>query len=182
MGFFDSVKNALGGGDKITDSVKGPSLVLREAGIDPANMKFDINSDGSVAVNGWVDSQVISDRVSELLGKIPSVKAVHNNLQIGAPAAEAPPAAEPVEPADPPAQPAPEPATVNPEAAQPLNQTAAAASGHEYTVQAGDSLWKIAEAELGNGARYMEIFEANTDILDNPDLIKPGQVLKIPAA
>ena len=47
-------------------------------------------------------------------------------------------------------------------------------------MQPGDSLWKIAEAELGSGARYTEIFEANRDILDNPDLIKPGQVLKIP--
>ncbi|KAA9133577.1 LysM peptidoglycan-binding domain-containing protein [Marinihelvus fidelis] len=58
--------------------------------------------------------------------------------------------------------------------------TADAATGRTYTVQAGDSLWKIAEAMYGSGARYTAIFEANRDILDDPDRIHPGQELKIP--
>ena len=49
-----------------------------------------------------------------------------------------------------------------------------------YTVQSGDSLWKIAEELYGSGAKYQHIFEANRDILDDPDRIMPGQVLKIP--
>lgn len=51
-----------------------------------------------------------------------------------------------------------------------------------YTVKAGDTLSKIAKDQLGDGAAYMRIFEANRDQLNNPDLIKPGQVLKIPAS
>jgi nucleoid-associated protein YgaU len=172
MGFMDSIKNALGGGKK-EQGVKGPSTVLREAGIDPENMKFEIKGDGTVNVNGYADSLVIKDRVTELVSKIPAVSKVNNNLQVGAP-----PAAEPEPHVEPPAQPAPEPATVNPEAAVP--DEADVAAGDTYTVQAGDSLWKISEEQLGSGARYMEIFQANTDILENPDLIKPGQVLKIP--
>lgn len=51
-----------------------------------------------------------------------------------------------------------------------------------YTVQAGDTLSKIAKEHLGNANSYMAIFEANKDQLSDPDKIKPGQVLKIPAA
>ena len=50
-----------------------------------------------------------------------------------------------------------------------------------YTVKAGDTLSKIAKEYLGDSNAYMKIFEANRDQLKNPDLIKPGQVLKIPA-
>lgn len=50
-----------------------------------------------------------------------------------------------------------------------------------YTVVKGDSLSKIAKREYGSANRWRAIFEANRDQLDDPDLIKPGQVLKIPA-
>jgi nucleoid-associated protein YgaU len=59
-------------------------------------------------------------------------------------------------------------------------QPGASASPMTYTVKAGDTLSKIAKEHLGQASAYMEIFEANRDQLTNPDLIKPGQVLKIP--
>ena len=49
-----------------------------------------------------------------------------------------------------------------------------------YTVKAGDTLSKIAQQQLGDGNAYMAIFDANRDQLQDPDKIKPGQVLKIP--
>lgn len=49
-----------------------------------------------------------------------------------------------------------------------------------YEVKSGDSLSKIAKEFYGNPMQYKEIFEMNTDILTNPDLIKVGQVLKMP--
>ena len=54
--------------------------------------------------------------------------------------------------------------------------------GRTYTVQAGDTLSKIAKTHLGDANAYMKIFNANTDQLSDPDKIKPGQVLKIPSA
>ncbi len=58
---------------------------------------------------------------------------------------------------------------------------AAAAGGEEtYEVVAGDTLGAIAQKYYGKASEYMRIFEANRDILDNPDLIKVGQKLKIP--
>ena len=56
-----------------------------------------------------------------------------------------------------------------------------AAAGKTYTVQAGDTLSAIAKAQLGDANKYHKIFEANRDVLSDPDRIKPGQVLKIPA-
>jgi nucleoid-associated protein YgaU len=49
-----------------------------------------------------------------------------------------------------------------------------------YTVQRGDSLSKIAQHAYGHANRWREIFDANRDQLDDPDLIQPGQVLKLP--
>jgi hypothetical protein len=49
-----------------------------------------------------------------------------------------------------------------------------------YTVQAGDSLSKIAKVHLDNANRYMDIFNANKDKLKDPNVIHPGQQLVIP--
>lgn len=50
----------------------------------------------------------------------------------------------------------------------------------QYTVQKGDNLSKIAKNLLGDANAWKQIFEANRDVLDNPDKIFPGQTLKIP--
>ena len=51
-----------------------------------------------------------------------------------------------------------------------------------YTVVGGDSLWKIAQQHLGNGARYPEIIAANPSKLkDEKTVIHPGDVLVIPS-
>jgi len=50
-----------------------------------------------------------------------------------------------------------------------------------YTVVAGDSLWKIAASQLGNGSKYPEIIKANPGKLkDDKSVIHPGDVLIIP--
>ena len=59
--------------------------------------------------------------------------------------------------------------------------TPAKASIKTYTVKSGDTLGEIAKRELGSANKYMEIFNANRDLLKDPNLIQPGQVLKIPA-
>jgi nucleoid-associated protein YgaU len=50
-----------------------------------------------------------------------------------------------------------------------------------HTVASGDTLSKLAKTYLGEAGRYMEIFNANKDTLSNPDVIKVGQKLNIPA-
>ena len=49
-----------------------------------------------------------------------------------------------------------------------------------YEIQSGDTLWAIASKHLGDGNRYPEIFEANREVIQDPDLIFPGQKIRIP--
>jgi nucleoid-associated protein YgaU len=69
-------------------------------------------------------------------------------------------------------QPEPEPVPAAPRPEAPPERI------HE--VQPGDTLSALAKKYYGNGGLYMKIFEANRDILENPDLIKVGQKLRIP--
>ena len=49
-----------------------------------------------------------------------------------------------------------------------------------YTVQDGDTLGKIAKRFYEEPKKYTQIFAANTDVLEHPDKIEVGQILKIP--
>ena len=49
-----------------------------------------------------------------------------------------------------------------------------------HTVEKGENLSKIAKHYYGDANKYNAIFEANKDILKNPDMIQPGQQLAIP--
>lgn len=55
-------------------------------------------------------------------------------------------------------------------------------SEQTYTVVKGDTLSHIAKHLYGKASQWRTIFEANRDQLDDPDKIRPGQVLKIPPA
>ena len=66
-----------------------------------------------------------------------------------------------------------------PAAPQPTGTTG---SGKTYVVVKGDSLSKIAKREYGDANKWRTIHEANKDLIKDPDLIYPGQELKIPGA
>jgi nucleoid-associated protein YgaU len=66
--------------------------------------------------------------------------------------------------------------------APPVPTTTFNTVGKTYVVVAGDSLSKIAKREYGDANKWRKIHDANKDIISDPDLIHPGQVLKIPAA
>lgn len=63
-----------------------------------------------------------------------------------------------------------------------VSSTEQAVGASTYTVKKGDTLSHIAKAHYGRASQWKRIFEANRDQLDDPDRIKPGQVLKIPPA
>jgi nucleoid-associated protein YgaU len=52
--------------------------------------------------------------------------------------------------------------------------------GKSYTVKKGDTLSEIAKAHYGKATDFNRIFEANRDVLSDPDEIQVGQVLKLP--
>jgi len=49
-----------------------------------------------------------------------------------------------------------------------------------YEIQKGDTLWRVAEIYYKDGSRYKEIFEANQEVIKDPDKIYPGQMIRIP--
>ncbi|MBL0884856.1 BTAD domain-containing putative transcriptional regulator [Myceligenerans indicum] len=65
----------------------------------------------------------------------------------------------------------------------------AARADKDVVVRPGDTLWGIAEAELGDGSKYPELYEASQDVhqpggarLTDPDLIHPGWTIQVPGA
>jgi LysM repeat protein len=156
MGLFDAFKKMTGGGSKPqVDTVKGPTRVLREAGVDTSCLNCKVNMDGSVTVSGTVDNDSKRQEVISILEGMPNISSVMNELNVGV--------AEP-----------------DPGVEEPAAEEVPASGGRTYTVQSGDTLWKISQEMYGNGSKYMKIFEANTPMLENPDRIVPGQELSIP--
>jgi nucleoid-associated protein YgaU len=49
-----------------------------------------------------------------------------------------------------------------------------------YTIQTGDTLSKIAKARYGRASAWRALFEANREVIEDPDLIYPGQQIRIP--
>jgi nucleoid-associated protein YgaU len=173
MGFMDKLSGMFGGNKKTkTDTVKGPSAVLREHGIDPSHLKFAFNTDGSLGVSGEVHTQAEADNIVKVLAGIPSVSNVDSKILVVPATTEPEPAVE----ADtrPPGSPQPEAGAAS------ATKSPVSTDGRTYTVKSGDTLSTISEEMYGSGAKYRKIFEANTDQLENPDKIRPGQVLVIP--
>jgi nucleoid-associated protein YgaU len=61
-----------------------------------------------------------------------------------------------------------------------MKPSATTQTAKTYTVKSGDTLSRIAKQHLGNANDYMKIFELNKDQLTDPDMIEPGQVLRLP--
>jgi len=124
---------------------------------DDKLLKDGVMIDNAVLINYIVDElkgTVTAEQYGESAGRITVVKA----------AVEPEPTPEP-EP-EPTPEPTPEP--------QP--------EGSTYIVVQGDSLWKIARNQYGNGAKWIIIYEANKDVVKNANQIWPGQTLVLPAA
>ena len=54
------------------------------------------------------------------------------------------------------------------------------ATDGKITIQPGFTLWQLAKRNYGDGSKYVQIFEANTDLIKDPNLIFPGQIFAVP--
>jgi hypothetical protein len=72
------------------------------------------------------------------------------------------------------AEASPEEAVVFEEEAEPAEEEVI------YEIESGDSLWKIAERQLGSGRRFQEIARLNAGALGGSDVVRPGQRLRLP--
>ena len=65
-------------------------------------------------------------------------------------------------------------------AAEESKSSPLSASGRSHTVKKGESLWKIAKAELGDANRCKDIYEINRDKLKSPEALRDGMQLRLP--
>ncbi len=145
-------------GDSLEDKAKKALDEVRNTVRDVANLNATVE-DTTITLSGTAESMEAKTRAMEVFCQHVGDANVVNTIRVkeeARPAAAAPPA-----PAA--SQEAPEIAEVR-----------------IHVVVAGDTLGAIAQKYYGKASAYMKIFEANRDILDNPDLIKVGQELRIP--
>jgi nucleoid-associated protein YgaU len=62
----------------------------------------------------------------------------------------------------------------------PTSRVAASVGSRRHTVAEGDTLFGLAERYYGDGERFIDIYQANRDVLKRPDLLEVGAVLVIP--
>ena len=165
MGIFDSIKNAFGTKDEDEADVSAsPSQLLENAGLNASGLHFGFGT-GSITVSGEIPHENDRQKILDILATAPGINTVQDNMTV--------------------AVAAPDIVSDEPETA---HQQASAETDEKspdvttYTVQPGDTLWKISKTHYGDGSKYMTIFEANSELLDNPDQIFPGQKLTIPEA
>jgi nucleoid-associated protein YgaU len=181
MGLFDNLKNVLSGkkDSSIASATKAPSQVLKEKGIDPSRLKFAFGADGTVTVTGTVQQEADKAQIRKLLLTLPGIQQVKQELSVSSLAAE--PVKDPgnAVAGTTAANTTGEENIGRPSAVKTTRPTADPTPG-TYTVQPGDTLWKIAMQFYGDGNQYLKIFEANKGLLKDPDHIFPDQELVIP--
>ena len=144
--------------EKSAEAVKG----LR--GSIPGLKSLDAVVDGkTVTLTGEADSIEAKGKAMAEFNKLVETENTFNKIKVfQAPAAAPVPAAAAVVTGG-----APAPAV-------------AAPAAKVHVVEKGDTLGAIAKKYYGKASLYPKIFEANRDVLDDPDKIKPGQKLRIP--
>ncbi len=158
-GLLDFAKD-MGANLLTSDAEAGMNIVkhieANNPGVNPINATYD---DGVVTLTGMADSAQAKEKAILLAGNVKGVeKVIADGLTAPVPP---PPAAEPATRVIPAEEiPAPE--------------------AQYYVIEKGDTLGAIAKEFLGSASRYPEIFEANREVIQDPNKIFPGQKIRIP--
>lgn len=154
MGLFDFVKDI---GHKLftSDADASENITAHILADNPGIENLNvIFKDGQVTVIGSTQSAEAAQKVVLMAGNIKGVNEVIPKIDIVEATAESVDATT---------------------ALQPNNV-------EYYVIESGDTLSKIAKKYYGNANAYPKIFEANKEVIKNPDLIFPGQKIRIPLA
>lgn len=153
MGLFDFAKDIgskLFGDDEDAGQKITDYILANNPGIDDLTAAF---SEGKVTLIGSTDSIEAAQKAVLMAGNVKGVEEVIVRIAVSD--------TDSVEIAD--VEAALEPENVE-----------------YYVIQSGDSLSKIAKKYYQNAMEYPRIFEANREVIKDPDLIYPGQKIRIP--
>ncbi len=142
-----------------TDAEAGLNILkhieANNPGVKPINVVYD---DGVVTLSGVAKTHEAKEKAILMAGNVEGVeKVIADDVDVD--------------------EPAPEP---RPTAAATGTAAEAAPAVQYYTIEKGDTLYAIAKEFYGNGMKYPEIFEANKEVIEDPDKIYPGQKIRIP--
>ena len=155
MGLLDFLKDTgkdLFGGKEENAAEKIKDEVERALGSNISNLGVRYDN-GKVTLQGQAKSQAAKEKATLIAGNVKGVSNVNDDgIQVAG-------------------------ATT----ASATTKAPAKASTY-YTIQSGDTLSKIAKAKYGDASQYDKIFEANREVIGDPDKIYPGQQIRIPAA
>jgi len=138
-------------------------------GIDSLRVAYD---DGAVTLTGRARDQAAKEKVVLMAGNVKGVERVDADGVSVIPAVTQ----EQLEQAGI-RKPASAPAA---SAAAPAAESGAAEETRFYVIQKGDTLSGIAKKYYGNAMEYPQLFEANREVIEDPNKIYPGQKIRIP--
>ncbi len=155
MGIFTFIKDAGAKLIGIDDESKSEKLTkeIIDSGLAVNNFKATIN-DVTATVEGEAEFQAVKEKVILMVGNNDGIESVVDQMTVKGVVAAEDAAEEEIA--------APEP------------------EAQFYTVKKGDTLGAIAKEFYGKAGKYPVIFEANKPMLKDPNLIYPGQTLRIP--
>jgi len=164
MGLFDFIadvgEKVFSGDDDAAEKIQKQIVAGFPGKVSNVEVGFD---DGAVTLAGDCDCPRTRRLVALTAGNIAGVKSVNDDgLRVPEATADQPETVTRSEPAEAEAAPAAE------------------EDGEFYTIQSGDSLSAIAKRYYGNAMAYTKIFEANKEVIKDPDKIYPGQKIFIP--
>lgn len=134
-------------------------------GVKDLTVEYD---DGIVALCGECESSDAFEKAVLMAGNVKGVIDVYTSGMTVAQAPEAPVVTMEI------------PTAVSEPAKQSVPVVADAPKVEYYVIQSGDSLSKIAKNYYGDAMQYPKIFEANKEVIEDPDKIYPGQKIRIP--
>ena len=166
MGLLDFLKDAgenlfkgsADEGEQIKDKI------AKDLGSNVSLSRVDFDN-GRVMLHGEAKSVAAKEKAALIAGNVKGVSAVNDNGLTVKGAARAGVGA---------------PGLGSSAPAAPRAAASAAARTQYYTIQSGDSLSKIAKEKYGEMDKWNALFEANKEVIQDPDKIYPGQVIRIP--
>lgn len=137
---------------------------ISASNLDIANLEVEYD-DGIVGLCGECDSPETFEKAVLMAGNVKGVIDVYTSKLTVKESAE------------------PVVIAAAPEAASPQQTVPVVADGPKveyYVIKSGDTLGKIAKVFYGSANKYPKIFEANREVIEDPDKIFPGQKIRIP--
>ncbi|MFK8069051.1 MAG: peptidoglycan-binding protein LysM [Gammaproteobacteria bacterium] len=178
FGFVKNIGKSLFGKDAEAAENIQKHIEENNPGVKDLKVDFD---DGIVTLCGECESATAMQKVILMAGNVKGVEDVRIGEMSITPPASIETTSEEISPAaDQITEVASDAEVPQPTTAIEITEILEQENVEYYIIQSGDSLSKIAKNYYGDAMQYPRLFEANREVIEDPDLIYPGQKIRIP--